>query len=181
MQLFRASRFAILVAAGVMATALGACEGVQPEGIYPNRSRGDSTPYQDRDSIFGESGATFGTGRRGGPDSETGGGIGVNGFLWRATLDTVAFMPVNSADPFGGVIITDWHAMPETPQERFKMNVYILSRSLRADGVRVAVFRQVQDGAGGWFDAPVPDDASARIEDAILMRARQLRFDTLQQ
>ena len=90
-------------------------------------------------------------------------------------------MPVNSADPFGGVVITDWHAMPDTPQERFKMNVYILGRALRADGVRVAVFRQVQDGNGGWQDAAVPDAANTRIEDAILTRARQLRFDTLQQ
>ena len=90
-------------------------------------------------------------------------------------------MPVASADPFGGVIITDWYAMPEAPEERFKMNVYILGRALRADGVRVAVFRQVQDGAGGWQDAAVPDAANTRIEDAILTRARQLRFDTLQQ
>ncbi len=44
-----------------------------------------------------------------------GGGIGVNSFLWPASLDTISFMPVNSANPFGGVIITDWHAPPETP------------------------------------------------------------------
>ncbi len=88
-------------------------------------------------------------------------------------------MPVASADPFGGVIITDWYAMPEAPDERFKLNVYILARSLRADGVRVAVFRQVQ-GAGGWQDASVSQDTNTRIEDSILSRARQLRFDTLQ-
>ncbi len=109
-----------------------------------------------------------------------GGGIGVNGFLWRASLDTVAFMPVTSADPFGGVIITDWYAMPDTPQERFKMNVYILGRALRADGVRVAVFRQVQDGNVGWVDASIPEGANSKIEEAILTRARQLRFETLQ-
>jgi Domain of unknown function (DUF3576). len=181
MQRFRRSGLAILVAAGVAVVALGGCEGVQPEGVYPNRTKGESTPYQNRDSIFGESGASIGSGGAEGPNQDTGGGIGVNGYLWRATLDTVAFMPVNSADPFGGVVITDWHAMPETPQERFKMNVYILGRQLRADGVRVAVFRQVKDGTGGWQDATVPDNAGTRIEDAILTRARQLRFDALQQ
>jgi hypothetical protein len=71
--------------------------------------------------------------------------------------------------------------MVETPQERFKLNVYILGRTLRADGIRVAVFRQVQDNSGSWRDAAVPDQAGIKIEDAILTRARQLRFDTLQE
>ena len=69
-------------------------------------------------------------------------GIGVNTFLWRASLDTVSFMPLSSADPFGGVIITDWYSPPEVPSERFKMTVYILDRQLRADGIKVSVFRQ---------------------------------------
>jgi hypothetical protein len=172
-------RFAAFLMAGLIGVLLVGCGNVQPEGVYPNRSQGDSTPYQKRDSLFGEGGLGLGSGQK--QDQDTGGGIGVNGFLWRASLDTIAFMPVNSADPFGGVIITDWYAMPDTPQERFKMNVYILGRALRADGVRVAVFRQVQDGTGGWLDASVPEGANTRIEDAILTRARQLRFDTLQQ
>jgi hypothetical protein len=181
--MWRSSRKRLIVglAAVGLAAVVAACGSTQPEGIYPNRDRGDSTPYQKRDSLFGEGGLSVGLGGRQQQDQDAGGGIGVNGYLWRASLDTIAFMPVNSADPFGGVIITDWYAMPETPQERFKMNVYILGRALRADGVRVAVFRQVQDGTGGWQDAAVPDAAGTRIEDAILTRARQLRFDTLQQ
>jgi Domain of unknown function (DUF3576) len=175
------SPLAVLVAAALAGGLLSGCEGVQPEGVYPNRDRGDSQPYNDRSSIFGQSGLGVGLGGKQQQPNDSGGGIGVNGFLWRATLDTVSFMPVNSADPFGGVIITDWYAMPDVPSERFKMNVYILGRSLRADGVRVAVFRQVQDGQSGWVDASVPDSTNTRIEDAILMRARQLRFDTLQQ
>jgi hypothetical protein len=181
MRVFSRPVCARFVVAAVAAAVLVGCSGAQPEGIYPNRSRGDSTPYQNRDSIFGEGGVTASLGGKQGRDQESGGGIGVNGFLWRASLDTIAFMPVNSADPFGGVIITDWYALPEAPQERFKMNVYILGRTLRADGVRVAVFRQVQDGTGGWTEASVPEGADAKIEDAILTRARQLRFDTLQQ
>ena len=175
------TRLLAVVFAGLVSATIAGCGGAQPEGIYPNRSRGDSTPYQTRDSLFGSSGLGVGLGgKEQQQDDSTGGGIGVNGFLWRATLDTVSFMPVASADPFGGVVITDWYAMPETPQERFKLNVYILGRALRADGVRVAVFRQVREG-NGWQDAAVADGADARIEDAILTRARQLRFDTLAQ
>ena len=175
------ARMAAVLLAGVVGAGVVGC-GVQPEGVYPNRRRGDLTPYQKHEipsSASPASASDLGGGQK--TEQETGGGIGVNGFLWRASLDTIAFMPVSSADPFGGVIITDWYAMPDTPQERFKMNVYILGRALRADGVRVAVFRQVQDGNGGWVDASIPDGTNSKIEDAILTRARQLRFDTLQQ
>ena len=108
-----------------------------------------------------------------------GAGIGVNSYLWRASLDTIAFMPLSSADPFGGVIITDWHSPEGVLQERFKMNVFILVRSLRADGVRVSIFRQVRDRGGSWRDAGVPVQTASRIEDAILTRARQLRSESL--
>jgi hypothetical protein len=105
-------------------------------------------------------------------------GVGVNSYLWRATLDTVSFMPLASADPFGGVIITDWYSPAETPNERFKVNVFILGRELRADGVRCTVFRQKRDGTGQWADAPVEAKTGQDIENAILMRARQMRLST---
>lgn len=104
-----------------------------------------------------------------------GAGIGVNSFLWRASLDTLAFMPLASADPFGGVIITDWFSPAETPSERFKLNVYILGRELRSDGVKATVFRQRRDAAGGWADAPTENTTSSQVENAILTRARQIR------
>jgi hypothetical protein len=111
-----------------------------------------------------------------------GGGIGVNVYLWRATLDTVQFMPITNADPFGGVVITDWHTPSMAARnERFKLNVFILGRTLRADGVRVAVFRQALDASGGWRDAMVDVQAATGIEDAILTKARQLRNEALQQ
>ena len=118
----------------------------------------------------------------GGPDKPgaDAGGIGVNSFLWRASLDTISFMPVAAADPFGGVILTDWYSPAEAPSERFKLNVYILGRALRADGIRVGVFRQVEDGAS-WRYAPVAENTNTQIEDAILTRARQLRHETLVQ
>jgi len=130
-------------------------------------------------SIFGESGL-FGSSKSNNAGGGGGGGIGVNSYLWRATLDTISFMPITSADPFGGVIITDWHASADSPNERFKMNIFILGRELRADGVRVAVFRQVLNNQT-WQDAELPPGISTKIEDAVLMRARQLRLQALGQ
>jgi hypothetical protein len=100
----------------------------------------------------------------------------VNGYLWRATLDTLAFMPLASADPYGGVVITDWYANPEKPDERFKATVYILDTRLRADGLNVSVFKQTRDATGGWVDAPLAGQTDTDIENAILTRARQLRL-----
>jgi hypothetical protein len=105
--------------------------------------------------------------------------IGVNAYLWRATLDTLAFMPLASADPYGGVIITDWYVNPEKPDERFKATVYILDSRLRADGLSVTVFKEVNNGAGGWTASPTSDQTSTDIENAILTRARQLRLSNL--
>jgi len=102
--------------------------------------------------------------------------LGVNGYLWRATLDTLSFMPLASADPYGGVVITDWYVNPEKPDERFKATVYILDTRLRADGLNVTVFKQIGDGAGGWTDAPTAAQTETDIENAILTRARQLRL-----
>ena len=91
-------------------------------------------------------------------------------------LGNARFLPLTQADPFGGVIITDWYS-PERPNERFKLNVYILDTELRADGVKVAVFRQTS-GENGWQDAVDPQ-TSTNIEDSILTRARELRITAL--
>jgi len=107
------------------------------------------------------------------------GALGVNGYLWRATLDTLSFMPLSSADPYGGVIITDWYANPNAPNERFKATAYILDTRLRADGLNVAVNKQIRDSAGGWVDAPLSPQTETDIENAILTRARQLRLSNI--
>ncbi len=101
-------------------------------------------------------------------------GLGVNAYLWRGALDTLSFMPLSSADPFGGVIITDWYQPPSANGERFKATAYILGRQLRADGVRVALFRQVQQN-GQWVDAPVSQTTTSEVENKVLARARELR------
>lgn len=159
--------------AGAAALLLGACTEDVPE---PPQTGSDlNIKNQNTNSaLFGNSGIFSND-----PYAE-GRAIGVNSFLWRASLDTISFMPVGSADPFGGVIITDWYSNAGAPNERFKLNVYILGRALRADGVRVAVFRQLLTADGGWRDQSVGDTTATKIEDAILTRARQLRNDVLQ-
>ena len=105
--------------------------------------------------------------------------VAVNGYLWRASLDTLSFMPLASADPYGGVIITDWYINPEKPDERFKCTVYILDSRLRADGLNVAVFKQLRDATGNWVDQPTAGQTETDIENSILTRARQLRLSNI--
>lgn len=174
----RASRLILVILFVVIAPVLASCENVEKEAKYPtgydrNTTGGDI--YAEPDSIFGEGGLlSIGKDKPG----EEGGNIGVNTFLWRASLDTVSFMPLASADPFGGVILTDWYTPPENASERFKINVFILGRTLRSDGVRVRVFRQALVG-GTWKDAEVDPATATQLEDTILTRARQLRVAQL--
>lgn len=103
-------------------------------------------------------------------------GIGVNGYLWRASLDTIGFMPLVSADPWGGVIITDWYANPEKSDEQFKVTIYITDARLRADALSANVVKKVRDANGAWVDTAVNDQTKVDIENAILTRARELRL-----
>jgi Domain of unknown function (DUF3576) len=130
------------------------------------------------DNSGGILGSLFGVDKKKGGGDGGIGGVAVNTFLWHASLDTMSFMPIASADPFGGTIITDWYAPRETPNERFKVNVFILNRELRADGVRVTVFRQRKDASGTWVDAPVDPKTGRDLENSILTRARQMRLGT---
>jgi hypothetical protein len=100
--------------------------------------------------------------------------IGVNAYLWRATLDTLGFMPMLQTDSNGGVIVTDWYANPNAPAERMKMTVSILDKDLRADALQVAASRQVLQG-GQWIEQPVQAATTQKIEEIILTRARDLR------
>lgn len=100
--------------------------------------------------------------------------IGVNAYLWRASLDTLSFMPLLQADANGGVIITDWYVNPQVPTERMKVTVSILDQDLRADALRVAALREVNQN-GQWISAPVQAATTQKLEDIILTKARDLR------
>lgn len=153
-------------------------EGIKTEAKYPTGAERDSSNdiYTKQEGIFGEDFPLFGgkKDKESRPDS----GMEVNSFLWRASLDTVSFMPLASADPFGGVIITDWYQPPESPGERFKANVFILGRELRTNALKVKLYRQVKE-SGVWKDADVEPGAREKLEDTILTRARSLRVRKL--
>lgn len=100
--------------------------------------------------------------------------IGVNAYLWRATLDTLSFMPLLQADSNGGVIVTDWYSNPNNPGERMKLTVSILDQDLRADAMRVAGSRQINQN-GTWVDAPIQSATIQKLEEIILTKARDLR------
>lgn len=104
----------------------------------------------------------------------------VNRYLWSASLETLNFLPIFSADPIAGLIITEWYINPEAPTERLKTNVYILDSALRADALRVSVFRQERGEGGDWIDATVNPATAREIENAILTRARQLRLNVIE-
>jgi len=127
--------------------------------------------------VFGggtsESGVLFSSNRNGGEGLAG----SVNKHLWMASLETLAFLPIASTDPFTGVIATDWGSTPEKPGERFKVTAYVTDVALDPKALRVAVFREVLDERGAWIAAPVAEDTPRKIEDSILVRARQLRLD----
>jgi hypothetical protein len=175
-----------VIVAAATAVALSACGG-NPNAVPETDARNSTKADKQRSMIQGlggnnrEEGTIFGPGGIFGSKSDkkedAGLGVAVNAYLWRASLDTINFIPLASADPFGGVIITDWYTPAETPNERMKVQVTILDRDLRADGVRVSVFKQQTSAkGGGWVDAQVDPRTNIDIENAILTRARQLRI-----
>lgn len=166
----RVAPFAMLVPLA----ALAAC-GSNPKPPENLAGYFGPEPAPNGGSVFGDQGLVFGVGKGVNRQRDQGGGsLGVNAYLWRGALDTLSFMPLASADPFGGTIITDWYSPPGTPDERFKATAYILGRELRTDGLHVTIFRQVlRDGR--WEDAPVSAVTTADIENKILDRARAMR------
>lgn len=166
---------------------LSACDHELSKDNDIRSTRDTAYPQADIDlrrkrqgKLTGDEGLTLG-----GAGDEDGGGtggnnpLGVNSFLWRATLDTLAFLPLNSPDPFGGTIITDWYEDPDARGERFKVNALILDRNLRASSLKITVFRQVRNKAGQWEDAAVDASMGRKLEDTVLTRARQLRVQQL--
>lgn len=160
------TRLCSVLACGLVLAGCG--NSKPPEDLADPRLRMPAGSIADVGSIFSPS-------RGSGADrQDQGGALGVNAYLWRGALETLSFMPMITADPFGGVIITDWYQPPGSGGERFKATAFILGRTLRADGVRVSLFRQVLQG-GNWVDAPMPAAAAGEMENKILARARDLR------
>lgn len=164
--------FPILVATGIL---LGACTP-DAEQNYPKTE--EDRRKERNGKVTGEEGVTLGGANE--KDKEAGKNpLGVNSFLWRASLDTLAFMPITSADPWGGTILTDWYEDPAAPGERYKLNVLILDKQLRADSLKITTFKQHKDGRGTWADMPTDPTLGRKLEDTVLTRARELRVKQL--
>lgn len=138
------------------AVALGGCQWIAND---INRTLGNAPEQEGRAADLAASRVTT---------------IGVNAYLWQAALDTLSFAPLAQADSNGGVIVTDWYANPNSPNERVKVTVTILDADLRADALRVAASRQTLQN-GQWIEAPVTAATVQRLEEIILTRARDLR------
>lgn len=158
--MYRALAKLRLVGALILAGALGVACTDSPPGQAGGVEGGDGFTYFSSSAAGGAGGAP----------------VSVNTFLWRASLDTVSFMPLVSADAYGGVLITDWYAPPETPDERFKINLFVTGQALRADSVKAVVFRQIRQG-GDWRDSAVDPSTARGLENTVLSRARQLRAE----
>ncbi|GLR67703.1 hypothetical protein GCM10010909_23840 [Acidocella aquatica] len=156
------------------AMALTGCGKNPPSIAAVNNPETSSLPGAMASTDSSSSGTLFTFGKGSSSSTAQATQIQVNAYLWRATLNTLAFMPLVSADPFGGVIITDWYTPPATPGERFKVNAYILGRELTADAIQVSVFHQTQEN-GQWVDTPADPATAGGLEDRILANAANLQ------
>lgn len=162
-----------LLAVALCASALVACSGAKIEAPEANPTDMPKGP-----GLFsGESGNILESFKKRGENAETGGNIGVNIYLWRAALESVAFMPITQADSNGGVIVTDWYSNPAQPDERVRANVLILGKTLRADALKVSLFKQLRTN-GTWTDAAVSPATITALEDTILTKARAIKVQT---
>jgi hypothetical protein len=170
----RVNQFRAFAFMAVCALGLAACSSSKPlTAAQINNPQTEYTPPALNNGTGGIGNLlTLGGGKSAPAGSAT--GVAVNAYLWRASLDTLSFMPLASADPFAGVIITDWYSPPATPNERFKATAYVLGSMLSANDVKVSIFRQTRQG-GDWVDQPVDPATANGIEDRILARAAQLK------
>ena len=177
-------RLAVMLLAG----ALYGCGGLTVEQDYPDTSgganeesgslfdlldfkifAGEDAPAED-DAAKGDAAAES-QAAQGQQNTAAPTGLAVNADLWRAALDTLRFMPLASADQTGGTIITDWYNDPGSAGERVKINIVISGLELRADALRVSMFREKWRG-NRWVGLAASTRAERQMENIILTRAR---------
>lgn len=163
--------FLVGLCAGLAGCAGGARDFSDKESDYPKTW--EDRQKDEMGKLTGESGLVIFGGKEKSAATQA---INVNCYLWRASLDIVHKMPLISADPFGGSILTDWYRSSNAAKERYKLNIYIVGAELRSDAVRVAAFKQVMDKKGNWSDAVGNDLLATEIENKILLRARAIKY-----
>ena len=103
-------------------------------------------------------------------------GLPINPYLWRGSLETISFMPLASADPFAGIIITDWYNGEENKNQRCKLNIFIKGVDLKTDNLKVNSFCQILDDSGNWLDQKVNKNDNIKLENAILNKAKKIKL-----
>lgn len=148
---------------------LSACSGFGPA---PEEPKGPGSILTGKDEQGIKIGEIF-------SGSNTSTGLPINAILWRASLDIVSPLPIDDVDAFGGSIVSEWYAVPETPNERIKLSIFVLSQELRSDGIRVVVNTQNRASNGDWIDGGIDEELSRKLEELILTRAREIRAETI--
>ena len=103
-------------------------------------------------------------------------GLPINPYLWKGALETINFMPLLSADPFSGIIITEWYTDNKNPNERCKLNIYIKGVELKTSNLKVNSFCQNLSETGSWIDKEINKTNNAQIENAILNKAKKIKL-----
>tara|TARA_B100000575_G_scaffold293509_1_gene305150 strand:- start:1266 stop:1871 length:606 start_codon:yes stop_codon:yes gene_type:complete len=101
----------------------------------------------------------------------------INKFLWQGALNTVNFMPLTSADPMGGTILTDWYSTTSNENERCKLNIFISGSELKTQNLKVTSFCQDFKNQK-WVNKTTDPDNNIKIENAILNNAKKLRLQS---
>ena len=102
-------------------------------------------------------------------------GLPINPFLWRASIETINFMPLASTDPFAGTIITDWYTAENSLGERCKLNIFINGADMKTDNLKVSSFCQLFKN-NQWVNSPSNNENNTRLENAILNKAKKLKL-----
>ena len=164
-----------------IAACLTACGDIKVEQDYPDISPGATEEggsildYFKFNGVKIETAETETQTQPAAPNAPAVRSLAVNADLWRAALDTVRFMPLAAADPVGGTVITDWYNDPGTPGERVKINIVISSLELRADALRVSIFREKRSG-NRYVSVAASQRAERQMENIILTRARDYKI-----
>ena len=100
--------------------------------------------------------------------------LSINPYLWQASLDILSStMPLASVDSNSGIIISDWYNIKGKQNERIKISVLVNSQELRADGIKVSIFKQILR-ANSWSNANINPKIITNIERKILQKAGEL-------
>ena len=102
-------------------------------------------------------------------------GMPINPYLWKASLETIDFMPLSSTDPFAGIIITDWYTTENNIGERCKLNIFVKGADLKTDNLKVSSFCQSLENNQWVNKSPIKED-NIRLENVILNKAKILKL-----